>query len=188
MCSSVASSWPVSHYWKQHLKPDDELSKRYLCAMCSSVASSWPVGHYWKELKCWEKFTIPSQPNPYSITEPTWWIMHTNLEMKQPLLCALEDFQRDMSYLGAPLFWSFRRNIWKNASLSLIRYVYRVFGIPQQVHASRCKLKLCDWFFASGFKFHLVINMFLILEIPLKNNLNSYIWVPVQIFWEGLEI
>ena len=117
----------------QHLKPDDILSKTHLCAVCSSVASSWPVGHYWKELKCWEKFTIPSQPNPYSITEPTWWIMHTNLEMKQPLLCALEDFQRDMSYLGAPLFWSFRRNIWKNASLSLIRYVYRVFGIPQQV-------------------------------------------------------
>ena len=167
MCSSVASSWTVGHYWKQHLKPDDELSKTHLCAVCSSVASSWPVGHYWKELKCWEKFTIPSQPNPYSITEPTWWIMHTNLEMKQPLLCALEDFQRDMSYLGAPLFWSFRRNIWKNAS----RYhVYSALGIPQQVHASWCT------------KFYIVINVFLIWEIPLKNNFKSYIHVSGHIF------
>ena len=121
LCSVQHCSPIISHYWKQHLKPDDKLSKTHPCAVCSSVASSWPVGHYWKELKCWEKFTNPSQPNPYSITEPTWWIMHTNLEMKQPLLCALEDFQRDMSYLGAPLFWSFRRNIWKNASLSLIK-------------------------------------------------------------------
>ena len=86
-----------------------------------------------KRTKVLRKIHKSFPAKPYSITEPTWWIMHTNLEMKQPLLCALEDFQRDMSYLGAPLFWSFRRNIWKNASLSLIRYVYRVFGIPQQV-------------------------------------------------------
>ena len=49
-CSNVDSSWPVGHYWKQYSKPDNILSKTYLCAVCSSsVASSWSVCHYWKQ-------------------------------------------------------------------------------------------------------------------------------------------